>query len=213
MHPSLVPAAARGRAGTIRRVTSSAVLDEATSRPGGSRGDGAEWRLLEDLRLEIAKRPSRRVNTFTIAEAAELTGLTKKALRHRVDRGQIRAEKDGNIRRIARAELERVGLAVESPHDGGPTAAPSATQALQSALVTAEQRLAQSERALARERVLREQAELRLTGAVAEAERERERSRRFAGAGPIERRRLAREIEESERASQVFFRRAVIEDD
>ena len=153
------------------------------------------------------------MNTFTIAEAAELTGLTKKALRHRVDRGQIRAQKDGNIRRIARSELERVGLAVASTHSSTPAAAEGGTEALQAALIAARQRLAESERALTRERVLRQQAELRLTSAVADAEQERERSRRFAEAGPIERRRLAREVEQSERATQVFFRRVVVEDD
>ena len=55
------------------------------------------------------------METFTIAEAAELTGLTKKAMRHRVDRGQIRAVKYGGVRRISRAELERVGLRADRP--------------------------------------------------------------------------------------------------
>lgn len=153
------------------------------------------------------------MNTFTIAEAAELTGLTKKALRHRVDRGQIRAHKEGNIRRIERAELERVGLAVDPASGALPMLAASASEALEAALAAAEQRLAESERALARERRLREQAESRLTRAVAEAEHERERTRRFAGAGPIERRRLAREVELSEREGQVFFRHVVVDDD
>ena len=150
------------------------------------------------------------MNSFTIAEAAELTGLTKKALRHRVDRGQIRAEKDGNVRRIARSELERVGLA---PAPAPPMPVESSSEALRAALAGAQERLARSERALARERALREQAERRLTSVVAAAEQEHERSRRLAEAGPIERRRLAREIEHGERASQVFFRRVVAEDD
>lgn len=154
------------------------------------------------------------MNTFTIAEAAELTGLTKKALRHRVDRGQIRAEKEGNVRRIPRSELERVGLAVALPPPPPGSASPSsAAEELQAALAAAQRRLAESARALTRERTLREEAELRLTDAVAAAEYERELSRRLAEAGPRERRRLAREVDESERAAQVFFRRVVVEDD
>jgi excisionase family DNA binding protein len=55
------------------------------------------------------------VETFTVREAAELTGLGLQALRSRVDRGQIRAVSPGRgkARRIPRAELESAGLSVE----------------------------------------------------------------------------------------------------
>jgi excisionase family DNA binding protein len=55
------------------------------------------------------------VETYTLREAAELTGLNLQALRSRVDRGQIRAVRPGRgkARRIPRSELEAVGLSVE----------------------------------------------------------------------------------------------------
>ncbi len=56
------------------------------------------------------------METYTLREAAELTGLNLQALRSRVDRGQIRAVKPGRgkARRIPRSELEAVGLSVEA---------------------------------------------------------------------------------------------------
>lgn len=50
------------------------------------------------------------METLTFAEAAETTGLTKKALRNRVYRGQIQAVLHDGVRRIPRSELEREGL-------------------------------------------------------------------------------------------------------
>lgn len=50
------------------------------------------------------------METFTIAEAAEAVGISKKAMRNRVDRGQVRATLRDGVRRIPRAELVRVGL-------------------------------------------------------------------------------------------------------
>jgi excisionase family DNA binding protein len=50
------------------------------------------------------------VRTYTIAEAAEATGLTEKAIRWRVDRGSIRAATQGGVRRIPASELIRAGL-------------------------------------------------------------------------------------------------------
>jgi excisionase family DNA binding protein len=52
----------------------------------------------------------RNVETLTIAEAADTTGLTKKAIRNRVDRGQLRAVLRDGVRRIPRSELDRIGL-------------------------------------------------------------------------------------------------------
>jgi excisionase family DNA binding protein len=55
------------------------------------------------------------METYTLRQASELTGLSYEALRTRVDRGQIRAVKPGRgkARRIPRAELEGAGLSVE----------------------------------------------------------------------------------------------------
>jgi len=60
--------------------------------------------------------------TYTIAEAAELTGLTRKALARRVERGSLQSLVRGGRRMIPHAELVRAGLIVDG--DGGePTAA------------------------------------------------------------------------------------------
>ncbi len=55
------------------------------------------------------------VETYTLREAADLTGIGYEALRTRVDRGQIRALRPGRgrTRRVPRAELEAAGLRVE----------------------------------------------------------------------------------------------------
>jgi len=50
------------------------------------------------------------METYTITEAAELTGLTDKSVRNRVDRGQLRVVKRDGLRRIPRSELKRAGL-------------------------------------------------------------------------------------------------------
>jgi hypothetical protein len=65
--------------------------------------------------------------SFTIAEAAEATGLTQKALRARIEQGQVRAVlRDGLPPRIPESELRRAGLlsepqvdSDEEPHNGG----------------------------------------------------------------------------------------------
>jgi polyhydroxyalkanoate synthesis regulator phasin len=58
------------------------------------------------------------MKTFTFAEAAEATGLTKKALRNRVYRGQIQAVLHDGVRRIPRSELEREGLLISGAETG-----------------------------------------------------------------------------------------------
>jgi excisionase family DNA binding protein len=50
------------------------------------------------------------VRTYTISEAAELTGLTKKAIARRVERGSIHSLVRNGRRRIPRSELLRAGL-------------------------------------------------------------------------------------------------------
>jgi excisionase family DNA binding protein len=56
------------------------------------------------------------METYSLREAADRTGIGYEALRTRVDRGQIRAVKHGRgrSRRIPRSELEAAGLPVES---------------------------------------------------------------------------------------------------
>ena len=50
------------------------------------------------------------METYTISEAAALSGLSQKAIRNRVDRGQLRAVKRAGVRRIPRSELRRADL-------------------------------------------------------------------------------------------------------
>jgi excisionase family DNA binding protein len=50
------------------------------------------------------------VRTCTISEAAELTGLSRKAIARRVDRGTLRSVVRNGRRRIPVSELERAGL-------------------------------------------------------------------------------------------------------
>jgi excisionase family DNA binding protein len=63
------------------------------------------------------------VRTFTIAEAAELTGLSRKAVARRVERGSLRSVVRNGRRRIPRSELVRAGLLPdgdEAAPEGGP---------------------------------------------------------------------------------------------
>lgn len=50
------------------------------------------------------------METYTIAEAAKATALSHKAIRNRVDRGQLRVSLRDGVRRIPASELERAGL-------------------------------------------------------------------------------------------------------
>jgi excisionase family DNA binding protein len=65
------------------------------------------------------------VRTFTIAEAAELTGLSRKAVARRVERGSLRSVVRNGRRRIPRSELVRAGLLPDGDQaapEGGPGA-------------------------------------------------------------------------------------------
>src|SRR4051794_31624736 len=48
--------------------------------------------------------------TVTIAEAAKLTGLSKEAIRSRIERGSLRASGRGGLRRVPLDELAELGL-------------------------------------------------------------------------------------------------------
>lgn len=100
--------------------------------------------------------------SYTFAEAAELTGLSKKALRNRVYRGQLEAALEGGVRRIPRAELERSGLLGARPTPSPEETVPPMVPVGQDTAAVLIDRLERQAVALARlERVSRENEELR----------------------------------------------------
>jgi excisionase family DNA binding protein len=67
------------------------------------------------------------LRTYTISEAAELTGVSRKAIARRVERGSLRSVVRNGRRRIPRSELVRAGLLEDGAHRaprGGPGAPP-----------------------------------------------------------------------------------------
>jgi excisionase family DNA binding protein len=63
--------------------------------------------------------------TLTISEAAALTGLSKTALRRRVERGSLPAVVRDGVRRIPVSELERQGLLAPEGEGAGAPAEPT----------------------------------------------------------------------------------------
>lgn len=63
-------------------------------------------------------------HTLSLAEAAEATGLTRKALQRRIDRGSLRSVLSGGLRRIPVDELQRAGL-LGAATGVGPAPAPA----------------------------------------------------------------------------------------
>lgn len=137
------------------------------------------------------------METYTLREAAELTGTSVAAMRKKADRNQLRTVLQNGVRRVPRSELERHGLPVE------PRPAP-ASEVIGELLARLEQQAAELvtlrqlpqciERQeqdhaaqLAAELELREQAER-------EAEELRLWRDRVSRAGWLERRRLVREL-------------------
>jgi chromosome segregation ATPase len=104
---------------------------------------------------------------FTIAEAAEATGLTKKALRNRVDRGQVRSVLREGMRHIPRSELERAGLLLGGHDEAGAEAAEAVETAnggqdassLEAVIDNLHDRLEKQAAELGRLRLLTEQAD------------------------------------------------------
>ena len=137
--------------------------------------------------------------TYTIAEAAELTGLSKKAMRHRVDRGQLQAIKDGHLRRISRTELERAGLRVAAQ-----LARDDAPAAIRERLAESERELSQARERLEAERALRIEAEASAKRAWAARAAERDWRDELMTVSPQERGRLVREAQE-DAPEEVFF--------
>ena len=65
------------------------------------------------------------MRTYTITEAADLTGMSRKAISRRVERGSLRSVVRNGRRRIPRSELVRAGLLGEGqqqPRESDPTA-------------------------------------------------------------------------------------------
>jgi excisionase family DNA binding protein len=56
------------------------------------------------------------VRTYTVSEAAELTGLSRKAVARRIERGSLRCVVRDGRRRIPLAELVRAGLVEDEEH-------------------------------------------------------------------------------------------------
>lgn len=149
------------------------------------------------------------MKTYTTQEAAELTGSTVRALRKRIERGQLRAVQQGRYWRIPHAELEHLGLiGSEGTERGQETEGTDAVLAALERERAERRRLAQEvarlrpltahvERVtedLHRERAERLAAEARATEAADVAEELRERERALAAAGFFARRRLIREL-------------------
>src|SRR5215217_7782553 len=61
-------------------------------------------------RQDMSEGLLRRKRNLTISEAAELTGLSRKAMARRVERGSVRSVLRSGRRLIPRSELVRVGL-------------------------------------------------------------------------------------------------------
>ena len=63
------------------------------------------------------------LRTYTITEAADLTGLSRKAIARRVERGSLRSVVRNGRRRVPRSELVRAGLleaGAQPPRDDDP---------------------------------------------------------------------------------------------
>jgi len=149
------------------------------------------------------------MKTYTTQEAAELTNSTVRALRKRIERGQLRAVQQGRYWRIPHAELERLGLVgPEGTERGQGTEGNDVVLAALERERDERRRLAQEvarlrpltahvERItedLHRERAERLAAESRVTEAAGVAEELRQRERALAAAGFFARRRMIREL-------------------
>lgn len=149
------------------------------------------------------------MKTYTTQEAAELTGSTVRALRKRIERGQLRAVQHGRYWRIPHGELERCGLVGPEGTDRG-----QGTEDATAVLAALERERAERRRLaqevarlrpltahveqvtedIQRERAERLAAEARATQAMSAADELRERERQLAEAGFFARRRLLREL-------------------
>ena len=150
------------------------------------------------------------MKTYTTQEAAELTGSSVRALRKRIERGQLRAVQHGRYWRIPHAELARLGMI-----DPGGTARGQTTEGTPDVVMAAleherveRERLTRELAALRplpaqieqitenlhRERAGRMTAEAQAAEALSVAEELRSAERAFTEAGFFTRRRMFREM-------------------
>jgi excisionase family DNA binding protein len=126
------------------------------------------------------------VRTYTITEAAEVTGLSRKAIARRVERGSLRSVVRNGRRRVPRSELVRAGLLEEGqqqprsddpaapflphPAGGGPLAETGTSEDMLASLFREVlDRFERQSQEIAQYRALTVQAEsLRLTNELAE---------------------------------------------
>jgi excisionase family DNA binding protein len=152
------------------------------------------------------------MRTYTTQEAAELTGSSVRALRKRIERGQLRAVQHGRYWKIPHTELERLGMiGPEGTARGQETEGTNGPDVM---LVALERERAERERLtqelarlrplpeqieritedLHRERAERIAAEAKASEAMGAAEELRAAERMFVEAGFFERRRMLREL-------------------
>ncbi len=139
------------------------------------------------------------METYTTAEAARLTGTTVRALRKRIERGTLRADRAGEGWRIPRSELERVAL-----HINAPAAATELVAELAETIRRQERELAalrampakveQHRHTLAVLGGERQDADQRAAQSQAEADALRAEVDQIAAAGPIQALRLRRKL-------------------
>jgi len=150
------------------------------------------------------------MKTYTTQEAAELSGSSVRALRKRIERGQLRAVQHGRYWRVPHAELERLGLVgPEGTERGQGTEDVDVVVLAELERERAERRRLAQEVArlrpltahveritedLHRERAERQAAEARAIEAADAADELRERERELAEAGFFTRRRMIREL-------------------
>jgi len=153
------------------------------------------------------------MKTYTTQEAAAATGLSIRALRKRIERGQLRAVQHGRYWRLPHAELERAGL-VPSEGTQIPEGTEGTSDGLASLLAELEATRAENVRltqelvrlrplpaqvdavteSLQRERAERLAAEARTEAQASAAAEARDWQARLATAGWRERRRLLRVV-------------------
>jgi excisionase family DNA binding protein len=150
---------------------------------------------------------------YTTQEAAELTGSSVRALRKRIERGQLRAVQHGRYWRIPHSELERAGL-IGPAEASGDREGEGTNHDLKSILLALERERAENARLtrelarlrpltaqieeasadLHQERAQRQAAEAREAQAASVAAELRARQRELAEAGFIDRWRLISEL-------------------
>ncbi len=132
------------------------------------------------------------MDTYTLSEAAQLTGTSLQALRRRADRGTLRTVQQDGKRRVPRSELERAGLRV------GPAADIAEVVAQLTATIVAQERELAALRALPAaveaERRHVEEVDAERQAAAAARDELQAQVDQLAQAGPIRALRLRRQL-------------------